>query len=63
MTITPPILSLTKIMAAQCHHPDGVLYSSGSNNVTTKLLVPAGVSVHCNGGDTFFPVHPKTFAI
>src|SRR5580693_7598518 len=42
----------------QCHHPEGSPCSSGSNNVTTKLFVPAGAPVHCSGGDIFPPVHP-----
>jgi hypothetical protein len=36
--------------------------TSGSNNVTTKLFVPGGTPVHCNGGDIFPPVHPRFFS-
>ena len=47
----------------QCHRPDPVSGTSGSNNVITKLLVPASAPLHCNAGDIFPPVHPKTFAV
>src|ERR1700678_3525207 len=47
----------------QCHHPDGVLRSSGSNSVTTKLFVPAGAPVHFHGGDIFPRVQQKRFAV
>src|SRR5262245_1382954 len=46
--------------ATQCHKP-GPVGASGSNMVTTKLLVPAGAFVHDSSGDSLPPLHPKVF--
>src|SRR6185312_6813242 len=47
----------------QCHQPEGVLRSSGSKSVSTKLLVPAGAPCQDSAGDTLPPEQPKAFAV
>src|ERR1700730_1070200 len=47
----------------QCHQPEGVLRSSGSNNVSTKLFVPDGAPCHRSAGETLPPEHPKALAV
>jgi hypothetical protein len=48
------------LTTTQCQNPDPV-GASGSNIVSTKLLVPAGALVHESCGDTLLPLHPNVF--
>jgi len=56
------VVSAGRSYRTQCHQPEGVLRSSRSNRVMTKLLVPAGAPSHANGGERLPPVQPTLFS-